>query len=96
LLSREAARLGQLRAFIDSEMDEENFDDDEEAMDGQKAGVDVAEDNFDDASESRSGCRRFDRMHRYLESPLSIRVQVHSTRLASEQVRAKTSDVFCD
>jgi hypothetical protein len=47
--------LGQLRAFIDSEMDEENFDDDEEAMDGQKAGVDVA---FDDASESRSGCRR--------------------------------------
>jgi hypothetical protein len=34
--------------FNDSVLDEDNFDDDEAAMDGQKAGVGVAEENFVD------------------------------------------------
>jgi hypothetical protein len=42
-------------AFNDSVMDEENLDDDEEAMDGQKAGVDVVEENFDDDIEAVDG-----------------------------------------
>jgi hypothetical protein len=33
--------------FNDSALDEENIDENEEAMDGQKAGVDVDEENFD-------------------------------------------------
>jgi hypothetical protein len=42
-------------AFNYSVMDEENLDDDEEAMDGQKAGVDVVEENFDDDIEAVDG-----------------------------------------
>jgi hypothetical protein len=41
--------------FNDSDVDEENFDDDEEAVDGQKAGVDVDEENFDEHREVVDG-----------------------------------------
>jgi hypothetical protein len=41
--------------FNDSVLDEENFDDDEEAVDGQKAGLGVDEENFDDDRKAVDG-----------------------------------------